>query len=61
MINEYKVVEYQNGKFSAVISGMGKNKNTWDSCHSRSAGYRHAAILRKENPDKTYKVEHALG
>lgn len=56
-MDEYKVVEYRNGKFSAVISGMGKNKGKWDSSHSRSAAYYHAAKLRIEFPKSQFKVE----
>lgn len=37
--------------FIGVVSGMGKNRNTWDSGHSRSAAYRHAKDLRKTCAD----------
>ncbi len=60
-MENYCVVEYTtDGKFCAVISGMGKNKGKWESTHSRSAAYRYAKVMRKscaENKDKTYKVE----
>lgn len=60
-MTRYIVVQYRHGKFDAVMSGMGKNKNTLDIDHSRSAAYRHARGLRNEHWRKlaglTYKVE----
>ena len=44
----YNVVQYKNGRWHSVMSGMGKNRGTWDADHSRSAAYRHAAELRAE-------------
>ena len=60
-ISAYQVVQYRNGKVDAVMSGMGKNRGTLDSMHSRSAAYRHAASMRKEEWRKraglSYRVE----
>jgi hypothetical protein len=60
-MERYEVVQYRNGKWDSIMSGMGKNKGTQDSDHSRSAAYRHAADLRKEPwrewAGLTYKVE----
>ena len=50
-ITGYQVAQYQNGIFVCIVSGMGKNRNTWDSVHSRSAAYRHARKLRAEHPN----------
>ena len=62
-MKEYIVVQYRHGKFDGVLSGMGKNKNTLDTTHSRSAAYFHKKELEKENWRKvsglTYKVEPA--
>ena len=49
-ITGYEVGRYQNGIFVCIVSGMGKNRGTWDSAHSRSAAYRHARKLRAEHP-----------
>ena len=48
MSDKYCVVQNRNGKFDKVLSGMGKNKNTLDSGHSRSAAYFHKKELEKE-------------
>lgn len=60
-MKEFCVVQYRNGKFDSVLSGMGKNKNTLDSTHSRSSAYYHKKELEKELWRKTsgltYKVE----
>jgi hypothetical protein len=54
----YCVVRYTlDGKFDGVISGMGRNKGTWDSTHGRRTAQRHAACCRKEDPNHLYKVE----
>ncbi len=58
-VNEYRKVMHEL-RFVSVISGMGKNKGTWDSIHSRSAAYKHCARLNacKYKPDDTrYIVE----
>ena len=59
--NVYNVVEYKNGDWNAVVSGLGKNRGTWDSAHSRSSAYRLAKQLNEVEKDDTllYKVEHA--
>lgn len=61
--NRYNVVQYRNGQWDAIVSGMGKNRGTWDSDHSRSAAYRHAAELRaepwRERAGLSYRVEPA--
>ena len=57
---KYEVGQYRNGLFEGVISGMGKNRGTWDTTHGRSAAYRHARELRAEQwrslAGLTYKV-----
>jgi hypothetical protein len=54
----YSVVKYTlDGKFVATISGMGRNKGTWDHSHSKRTAHRHAASLRREDPNHLYKVE----
>ena len=59
--NRFNVIQYRNGVWDCILSGMGKNKGTWDSDHSRSAAYRHASDLRKEPwravAGLTYRVE----
>lgn len=48
MVTHYQVAQYRNGLFDCIISGMGKNRGTLDSDHSRQSAYRHAAALRIE-------------
>ena len=45
------------GTFLGIVSGMGRNRGTWDSDHSRSAAYRHARTLRQADPTNRYTVE----
>ena len=56
----YQVAQYRNGIFDGVLSGLGKNRGTWDSTHGRSCAYRHAKDLASEQWRKisglTYKV-----
>lgn len=63
ILQRYNVVQYRNGAWDAVVSGMGKNRSSWDADHSRSAAYRHASELRAESwraqAGLTYKVEPA--
>lgn len=63
MGKRYEVIQYRHGKRDGIVSGMGKNRGTWDGDHSRSAAYRHAAALRRD-PRRaaaglTYRVEEA--
>jgi len=54
----HSVVKYTKaGKFVATISGMGRNKGTWDHSHSQRSAQRHAATLRKEDATYEYRVE----
>lgn len=53
----YSVVAYEQGRFIGVMSGMGRNRGTWDSTHGRSSAYRHAGRLRIERPAQTFRVE----
>lgn len=58
------VVQYRRGAFDAVLSGMGRNRGTWDSDHSRRAAQRHASQLRAEpwraRAGLSYRVEPVL-
>lgn len=57
----FQVAMYDpSGMFVAVVSGMGRNRGTWDSEHGRSAAYTHAAQLRKDQPGFVYRVEPVL-
>lgn len=53
----FHVVRYIGGKFDAVISGMGRNRGTWDSSHSQRAAQRHARALRLSQPKAEFRVE----
>ena len=45
------------GTYLGAVAGMGRNRGTWDSEHSRSAAYRHARTLRQADPINRYTVE----
>lgn len=45
------------GDFLGIISGMGRNRGTWDSAHGRSTAYRHAAALRAKDTSSRFAVE----
>lgn len=60
-MSRFHIVRYDlQGEFLGIMAGCGKNKNTWDSDHSRSAAHRHAADLRQKQPGFVYKVETVL-
>jgi len=42
---------------SASIAGMGRNRGTWDTNHSRRRAQHYARQLRAERPDKRFTVE----
>jgi hypothetical protein len=56
MSETFYVGEFKNDKLITVISGLGKNRGRWDADHSRSAAYRHARTMRKENPGRVFHV-----
>lgn len=51
------MVAYRGMQFVGVMSGMGLNRGTWDSSHSRRTAQRHARNLRRERPDQSFRVE----
>lgn len=54
----YAVCKYStNGAFIGIVSGMGRNRGTWDSQHSKRTAQRYAALLRKEDKGHMFKVE----
>lgn len=55
--DSYCVVAYQGERFIGVMSGMGKNRKTWDSDHGRRSAQRHAARLRIQRPTQTFRIE----
>lgn len=57
---DYSVVRYTKcglGNFVATMSGMGRNKGTWDHSHSKRTAQRHAKRLEKEDTTHLYRVE----
>lgn len=43
----YEIIATRNdGAYVGAVAGMGKNRGTWDTTHSRSAAYRHLRSLR---------------
>jgi hypothetical protein len=62
-MKQYEVIQYRNGQWDAIMSGMGKNRGKLESQHSRRAAQRHAAALRAEPwraiAGLSYKVEEA--
>lgn len=61
--SDFVVVQYRNGAFDCVLSGMGRNRGTLDATHSRRSAQRHAQQLRLEpwrsRAGLTYRVESA--
>ena len=57
----YEVIQYRNGNFDSVLSGMGKNRGTLDSAHSFKSAHYHKKLLESEPWRKlaglSYKVE----
>lgn len=53
----YYVVRYVNDVPESVMAGLGRNRRTWDTNHSRRTAQRHARQLRTEQPEFTFKVE----
>ena len=49
MNNHFYVVQYVNGQFISVISGLGRNKGRWEASHSRRTANKYAKQLNKEN------------
>ena len=52
----YEVNRYKDGRFVGTMAGLGRNKGTWDSSHSKSAAYRHARELNQERDGYTYRA-----
>lgn len=62
-MTDYVVVKYTKlmGVFIGVVSGMGRNKGTWDAeAKSRRTAQRWAAELRRKDPDHEYRVEESV-
>jgi len=43
----------------AIVSGMGRNRGTWDADHGRRRAQHYARQLRAEKPRNTYAVSEA--
>lgn len=59
----YVVVKYTKlmGVFIGVVSGIGRNKGTWDAeAKSRRTAQRWARELRREDPEHNYRVEESV-
>lgn len=53
----YQVIQCDlQGRFIAVVAGLGRHRGTWDSTHSRSTAYRHAKALQTEDKQHIYAV-----
>ncbi len=54
----YHVVCYTpQGDFVSIISGMGRNRGTWNSCHGRTQAYAWARKCRTDDTSFIFKVE----
>ena len=59
-MKNYQVVQYKNAEFYGIVSGLGRNLNTWDSTHTKRTAQRYAKVLReayKNDVGVTFKVE----
>ena len=55
---EWQVCQYINGEFVGIVSGMGRNADTWDStANSKRTAQRWAKQCRMNDPKSTYRVE----
>lgn len=55
---EYHVCKYVNGEFMGVVSGMGRNKGTWNAnASSQRTAQRWAKLCRQDDPKSLYCVE----
>ena len=55
---EYRVCKYINGEFMGTMSGMGRNKGTWDAnANSKRTAQRWAKLCRQDDPKGVYCVE----
>jgi hypothetical protein len=53
----YQVIQCDlQGRFVAVVSGLGRHRRTWDSTHTRSTAYRHAKALQTTDKQHIYAV-----
>lgn len=53
----YQVIQCDlQGRFVAIVSGLGRHRGTWDSTHSRSTAYRHAKALQTSDTQHIYAV-----
>lgn len=57
-MKDYEVVKYTlDGKRISSISGLGRNKGTWDSNHSKRTAQKYRKDIQKEDSKHIYKVE----
>lgn len=55
---EYYIAEKRWGITIAVMSGMGRNKGTWDACaKSKRTAYRWLKQIRAMYPERKFAVE----
>ena len=59
MKKEYYIVQYINNKFAGVISGLGRNKGSWEAMHTKRTADKYAKRLNEEDVEECviYKVE----
>lgn len=55
----YHVGQYtKEGKRLATVSGLGRNRNTWDANHSKRTAKHYAKGLNASDTAHVYKAEH---
>ena len=53
----YQVIQCDlQGRFIAVVAGLGRLRNTWDTTMSRATAYRHCKALRQSDKSHIYAV-----
>lgn len=59
MQQEFQVCKYsKQGEFLGVVSGMGRNKGTWDStAKSKRTAQRWLKMLRDDNDGFSYDIQ----
>lgn len=59
----FQIVQYQivgnEKQFNSIVSGLGKNRNTWDYTLCRTSAFKYAKKLRETEDNKSirYTVE----
>ena len=57
----FRIVMRDNGRFVAIVAGLGRNKFSWDATHSERTAKKYAKELNARNDGYQYCVESQFG